>query len=900
MNWYRKSKDEVLEFLKTDQEQGLSSAKVKERKALYGLNITHISKPFSLVTTFFGALCEPLILLLAAASGVIFFAGDPFDTFIIIGIILLNATIGTFQERRIASMVDQLRSFKKQQSIVIRDGVKNLVSDEQLVPGDILILQEGEHVPADARILECYGLTVDEAAVTGESQAVYKQSEALLEGEGTFDADELKHSNMVFYGSYVVTGYARVVVVATGARTEARKYPADVEVFSHQMPLQRDLSRVLKFVLWLIIFICVSLFIIGILAGKPFPELLAALIALFMCVVPQGLPVIMTIILVSGAYVMARHKLVAKRLQAIEALGRAQVALIDKTGTLTKNELMVVALQAEAYEYRVTGIGYHEEGEITFAGDSITTKDVDKKHHDLHMMMEAALLLDRSVLEWNEKKKKWIVKGSANEAALRVCAHKYGLTLQDIESQYEKLYEIPFSAEHQYHAGFYKKDNKGIVFVIGSLETIGKRSSEIYEFQHIYGQTLLNEGLRVLAFAVKEFSLSSLSLLEKQEEGSFFTTLLHEGLTFLGTVGISDTLRENSAEVIAQMQKAGIQVVMATGDSIKTASYMGKLAGILQDKNDQAIMNGTMFHQLSDDELMPFLSTTVVYSRLLPVDKIRLVLAYQKQGKVVMMIGDGANDAPAFAKSDVSLVMAGTGSEVAKEAAHILVLDDAFEKIPGGIEYGRHIFYTFKRVILYFFTTNFAEVLVMLFSLAGGYPVPLLACQILWLNLVTDGFLDTALSLEPVEKNLMNSAWLRDQTTLMTKSLAVRVLYSGFLVAGASCFVFVWYLPVSLELARTMTMVTLTCCQWVTALNCRSLDRSLFSLSPFSNRWLALALGGIFVTQIAIVTIPFLRTIFKVVPLSLFDWAIVGCSGLLLLVIEEIRKQIKRSSKKAY
>jgi Ca2+-transporting ATPase len=251
-------------------------------------------------------------------------------------------------------------------------------------------------------------------------------------------------------------------------------------------------------------------------------------------------------------------------------------------------------------------------------------------------------------------------------------------------------------------------------------------------------------------------------------------------------------------------------------------------------------------------------------------------------------------------QADVSLAMAGTGSEVAKEAAHILLLDDAFEKIPQGIEYGRHIFYTFKRVILYFFTTNFAEVLVMLFSLAGGYPVPLLACQILWLNLVTDGFLDTALSLEPVEKNLMNSAWLKDQTKLMTRSLAMRVLYSGFLAAGVSCLVFAWYLPVSLTLARTMTMVTLTCCQWVTALNCRSLDRSLFSLAPFSNRWLALALVGIFVTQIAIVTVPFLRVIFKTVPLSLYDWLIVGCSGLLLFTVEEIRKQIKRSSKKAY
>jgi Ca2+-transporting ATPase len=893
MDWYKKSKEEVLAFWKTDQEHGLRTREVKARLALYGLNITRLARPFSLITSFLSALSDPLILLLAAASGVIFFAGDPFDAFIILGIILLNAIIGTFQERRIASMITRLSTFKKQQSIVVREGVKLLVSNEQLVPGDIMVLQEGEHVPADARILESYGVTVDEAVLTGESQPVPKHSEPLTE-----ERELSEQSNMLFCGSYVVTGYVRALVIATGAHSEGRKYSADVEVFSHQMPLQRDLALVLKFVLWLIVFICVSLFIIGILAGKPFPELLAALIALFMCVVPQGLPVIMTIILVSGAYAMARHKLVPKRLQAIEALGRAQVALIDKTGTLTKNELMAVAIYAQNKTYAVTGVGYHPKGRITYKGTGITAGGTED-HKELRRMMEAALLLDRSVLEWHEQKKKWLVKGSANEAALRVCAQKYGLTLQDVELQYKKIYEIPFGAGHQYHAGFYERNGKGMVFGIGSLESIGRRSSHLSAEQRASGQTLLDEGLRVLAFAYKEFSLADISSFEKEHQNNIFTGLFDEGLTFLGTVGITDTLRENVAEVITQMQQAGIQVVMATGDSVKTASYMGRLAGILHHK-DQAIMEGAKLHRFSDEELIPFLATTEVYARLLPADKVRLVSAFQKQGKVVMVIGDGVNDVPALVQADVSLAMAGTGSEAAQEVAHILVCDDAFEKIVYGIEYGRHIFYTFKRVILYFFTTNFAEVLVMLFSLAGGYPVPLLACQILWLNLVTDGFLDTALSLEPVEKNLMNSGWLKNQTKLMTTSLALQVLYSGFLAAGVSCLVFAWYLPVSLELARTMTMVTLTCCQWVTALNCRSLDRSLFSLSPFSNRWLALALVGILVTQIAIVTLPFLRVIFKTVPLSLQDWLIVGGSGLLLLAIEEGRKQIKRSSKKAY
>jgi len=887
MHWYKKTKQEVLAFWDTDEHHGLSAVQVKQRRAQYGLHIIHVVKPFSVVRTFLQALREPLILLLAVASGVIFFTGDSFDAFIIVGVILLNAIIGTFQERRIAHMVARLRSFKKQQSVVLREGKKMVVDDEELVPGDILLLQEGEHVPADARLLESYGVTVDQAVLTGESEPVAKQN-APLAGE----CEVTEQSNMLFCGCYVVSGSARAIVVATGGQTMARKSSEQVEVFSQEMPLQKDLSRVLKFVLWLIVFICASLFVIGLLAGKPFGELLAALLALFMCVVPQGLPVIMTIILVTGAYVMARHKVVAKRLQAIEALGRTQVALIDKTGTLTKNELMVVSLHASGKDYRVTGVGYHKEGAILENGSPVSFGSVG--HETIRDMMEAALLLDGSVLEWHDHKKKWLVKGSANEAALRICARKFGVPLEQLELQYTKLYEIPFGADHKYHAGFYEKNGKGIVFGIGSFEAMSKRCSALTPEQCIAAQQMLNEGLRVLAFASKEFALADLAAGNYQE--TFFTGLFDEGLTFLGVAGIADTLRENISGVIHEMQRAGIQVVMATGDSVTTASYMARQAGILKTGNH--VMQGALLHALSDEQLVSHLEQTVVYARLLPADKARLVTAYQKQGKVVMVLGDGVNDAPALAVANVAVSLAATGTEVAKEAAHILLLDDAVEKIPYGIAYGRHIFQTFRRVILYFFTTNFVEVLVMLFSLAGGYPVPLLACQILWLNLVTDGFLDTALALEPIEKKVMSAAWLSSQTKLMSRGLMLQVFYSGFLAAALSCAVFVWYLPINLALARTMTMVTLTCCQWVTALNCRSLERSLFSLAPFSNPWLAFALAGIFVTQIALVTVPFLQAIFRTVPLGLTDWLVVGGSGCVLLFVEEVKKYgVRRSVK---
>ena len=873
---------------KAHAEKGLAEQEVLKRLHSYGLNIASGGRSFSFFRSFIQQFFEPLVLLLAACSLLIFFVGDRFDSFIILGIIFLNTFLGAFQERRIALMIQKLQSLGKRSSSVVRSGIKQVVSDEQLVPGDILVLQEGDHVPADARLIEGYDVTVDESVITGESDPVQKH---------TFSLDEpdtvAVRQAMLYCGSHIVSGYVRAIVIATGDRTEGRKHQKNVELISDQMPLQKDLAVVLRFILWLIVFICISLFIIGMLAGKPFPELLAALLALFMCVVPQGLPVIMTVILVTGAYAMARRKIIAKRLQAIEALGRSQVVIIDKTGTLTKNELMVTAITAGSVEYTVTGAGYGDEGKIVCSGKAVDTKNGDSV---LTQALEAVLLLDRSVVECRSQQKKCIVRGSTNDAALKICAQKYGLILQELEARYKKLYEIPFSAAHQYHAGFYEYQESGELFVLGSPEAIQKRCLTQNPAQKKQIDVLVSDGSRVLVLARKTFVLPPVDADIDQKQ--YYSHLMDKGFEQIAVFGIQDTLREHASEVIQRMHNAGIKVVMATGDNPKTAGYMAHKAGIL--RGDQQIMEGSVLHELTDKELIARLDKTTVYARVLPADKVRLTRIYQQQGKIVMVIGDGVNDVPALLVAHVGVAMGSTGSELAKEAAHIVMLDDAFERIPEGIEYGRHIFYTFKRVILYFFTTNLAEVLVMLFALAGGFPVPLLACQILWLNLVTDGFLDTALSLEPLEKDLMNFSWMQEQKKLLDRPLVVQVVSIALVAAGFSCGVFVWYLPIGLAKARTMAMVTLTTCQWITAMNCRSLKVSLLHCSFFSNRWLALALIGIFVSQVAIIYVPVLQTIFKTMPLAWTDWALVGSIALTLWVMEELRKYSKRSSAKAY
>jgi P-type Ca2+ transporter type 2C len=879
MNYYQTAVDKIAQTFGTNLKTGLTSEQARTALLKYGSNKRSQELKESLVTIFINQFKDPLVSLLIISGVILFFVGDTFDVYIILGILLLNATIGAIQENRIAVMVNRLHRFKKNDSLVIRDGKKEMVADENLVPGDLLILQEGESIPADARIIEAYDLTIDEAVLTGESDPVIKGTEVLYDSNLSLHHQD----NMVFSGSYVLSGTAKAIIVTTGEKTESGRVDFESATFATQMPLEKDLGNLLKFILWLIVFICLSLLAIGLYTGKPFPELLAALVALFICVVPQGLPVIMTLVLVSGAYRMAKKNVLAKRLQAVEALGRAQVMIIDKTGTLTRNELMVSKVVAGTSVCTVTGSGYNQEGKIVQDGKSPIISD------ELMLMMDAAQLLDRSNISYLSALKLFSIKGNPSEAAMRICAEKAGFFEKQVEQEYAELFEIPFSAEYQYHAGFFEKNGKGIVFGIGSPEVMARRCVGIKDEQQQEIDSLLNEGLRVLVVGCKQFDLSDIPQ-DKQDFKRFFTGVFDHGLTQLGGFGIQDTLREHASEIITTLKNAGIQIVMATGDNKETATHLARQAGIL-DSGEQ-VLEGPQMQRLTDEQMHSYLDNTAVYARVLPADKLRLVTLFQKQGKTTVMIGDGVNDAPSLVVAELGVAMGNTGSEVAKEAADIILLDDSFESIVTGLRQGRHIFYTFKRVILYFFTTNFAEVLVMLVALGSGYPLPLVASQILWLNLVTDGFLDTALSLEEPEHGLLRSTWLKDYPSLISYGLVGRVFYMSILTAAFTFGVFIVYYKAGIVLARTMALATLTCCQWVSAVNCRSLKDSFLSRGIRTNPLLVLALIGVAIGQVAILYIPFLQKIFKTVPLDWQQWQIILLLGGILLIIEEVRKKV--------
>ncbi|MFT6765941.1 MAG: Ca2+-transporting ATPase, partial [Alteromonas naphthalenivorans] len=835
MNYYQLAVDQVAQMFGVNLSTGLTQEQVQQAAKKYGHNKPREQKHVSFLSLLLDQCKDPLFYFLITSAVIIFFAGNVFDSYIILIILLLNIIIGAIQEHRIHTMVFRVKQFQNSKSLVVRDGKKQIIDDAQLVPGDILILQEGERVSADARLIEAYDLTIDESILTGESDSVAKGVDVIQDENLSLHQQD----NMVFFDSYILSGSAKAIITATGKNTEGAKIEQVSDQEMPQMPLEKDLGDLLKVIFGIVVFICIALLAIGLYHGTPFTELFAALIALFVCVIPQGLPVIMTLILVSGAYRTAKKNVLARRLQAVEALGRAQVMIIDKTGTITRNELMVNTLVADTEQYAVTGKGYLPKGDILDQQGGLA-----QLNQSARLMLEAAQLLDRSKIEYVPTIKVYSIKGNPSEAAMEICANKAGITEDIVYKNYKELFEIPFSAQHQFHAGFYEKNGKGVAFGIGSPEVIFRRCISVNDNQNGLIDGLLKQGLRVMAVAHKEFDLKNIPE-DNKEKRHFFAGLFDHDLSLLGAFGIQDTLRDYAPNVIKKLKDAGIQVVMATGDNKKTATHLALESGILEDAN-QLVLEGIEMQRLTDEQMSHHLKNTAVYARVLPADKLRLVTLFQKQGKTTVMIGDGVNDAPSLAAAELGVAMGNTGSEVAKEAADVILLDDSFANIVDGVQEGRYVFYAFRRVVLYFFVTNFSEILLILFTLAVGYPIPVLASQILWLSIVTDSCLDIALSFEAPEDNLLRSTWSAEYSSLITRGLVVHIAYMALLLATLAAGVFVWYLPQGLMLARTMVMTTVTFCQWVTALNCRSLTYSNFSLSPKRNPFLFLALAGVF------------------------------------------------------
>lgn len=892
---YQEDITQLIAQLQTNAISGLSVKQVLSLRVQYGTNELTQKPSSSWIVVFISQFASPLIYILIIAALLIFFVGDDkIDAFIIGGILLFNAIVGTIQEGRTRKILVSLMHFITQECVVIRDNKKLLIASKELVPGDIILIQAGQRVPADARIIEAHNLKVNEAMLTGESGAVLKSAQTL-----TTDRSIAERSNIVYSGTYIIGGWAKAVVVAIGMETEIGKIQHSVQEIQTDVPLAKEMQRLSWMIIYFILGMCLFLFALGILTAQPLKELIVMLTALFICVIPEGLPVVLTLVLVSGVYRMAKQRVLVKNMQAVEGLGHANVIVIDKTGTLTRNEMIVSNVFADNKELTVSGKGYYAEGSILDHGKQI---DIARET-DIHMLAQALSLLNTATITFVNERGTFDIKGDPTEAALFIFSQKAGINDEELKQKYTKIYEIPFDPKYKYHAAFYEHNGSGIAFIAGSPEIILKQIQNNPSIDTAL-QNFLQSGLRVIAIAMKKFNLNQIPG-KIQEQRDFFEHLVSKDLTFLGLCGIEDSIRPEAVHTINKARKAGFQIIMATGDHQRTALAIAKQVGIYKE-GDEAI-DGPEFDRLSDEQLKDIVIHTTVFSRVTPEQKLRIIQALHSHDLTVAMTGDGINDAPSLVAADIGIGMGGIGTEVAKEASDIILLDDSVVNIIRAIEEGRHTLYALRRVILYFFSTNLAEILIILFAfvLSLLFPqyhllFPLTAAQILWLNLITDGFLDSALAMEKKEKGLLfDQKWMRkEHIQLIDSQLLWKMAFAAVPMALGSLFVFLLFKDVNLGLARTMTLVTLGMFQWFNAWNCRSDTKSIFQLGLFTNKWLVLATGVVFILQLMLLHIPFLQKIFATQPLNVYQWIFIAIISSSIIVLDEIRKWIVRRSEK--
>jgi Ca2+-transporting ATPase len=875
--WYSLTAPRVLEALHATS-TGLSTSEATERLGVYGENALPAQKPESFVRMFARQFASPLIYLLLGASLIIFALGEYVDAVVIFLVLFFNAVIGVVQEGRAQRTLEALRSFTATLVDVVRDGGEHIVHDSQLVPGDIVMLDEGDRVPADARLLDAEMLKVDEAALTGESVPAEKDAETLPAGA----RPPSEQRCMVFKGTHVVTGRGRAVVVATGTHTYIGGIARAIVDIKSDIPLAAGIRQLSRIIIGLVAIFSLFLFVLGISEGYTTFEMFLIVVSVVVSVIPEGLPIVMTLVLASGVWRMSKRHALVKKLQAVEALGQAQVIAVDKTGTLTKNEMVVTRIYAGERLFDVSGAGYAPEGGVSEGGVAIEAAN----HPELLRAGKLAALCAAARVVYDDETKEYRISGDPTEAAMLVAAQKLGFHREMIAHEEPISAELPFDYRLKYHAVETIRADGRAVAVVGAPEAILEMCTHIaaergnVQFSDAartrvaeVQRALAERGLRVVAVA----------------EGAGGRPLNElSGLTFVGFMAMSDPLRPEVREAIAGAREAGMRVVMITGDHAITARAIATDAGIYLPGD--VILTGPELETLTKEDLMAKVEDVSVFARVTPEHKMRIIEAYKARGEIIAMTGDGVNDAPSLVAADLGVAMGKIGTEVAKEASDIVLLNDDFGSIVGAIEEGRSIYKTIKKVILYLFSTSLGEALVIGGALVLLLPLPLLATQIIWLNFVTDGFLTVALAMEPKEKGLLHGAFRRSMRRLVDGLMVRRMITMALPMAVGTLVLFAYYAASDMEKALTMSLTTLAIFQWFNAWNCRSDRESVFTQSPLSNMWLVGATGLVVVLQMAAVYVPFMQHVLHTVPLAPLDWALAVAVALSIVGAEEVRK----------
>jgi len=879
--WSTKSAATVLVDLGSSL-QGLTETESKNRLLKYGRNKLPETKSDSLLVIFLRQFQSPLIYILFAASIVTFFLREFTDGGLILFVLFFNAVVGTFQEGKAQNTLLALKNFVTTKATVLREGNESIILDSELVPGDIILLQEGEKIPADARLSVSNQLLLDESALTGESVPVNKISDV---SEAT-DLPIFEQNNMVFKGTHIVAGNGKAIVVATGLETFIGKISKEIATIDTEIPLKTNIRYLSRLIVCAVLGIGTLLFFLGLARGSTLSEMFRTVVSLAVSIIPEGLPIVMTLILATGVWRMSKRHALVKKLQAVEALGQTKVIAVDKTGTITKNEMVIKKVYTAGKFFEVGGIGYEPKGEIRLDGSVIDSVN----HPELRLAGKIAAFSSNARVMFSEEEKVWRVAGDPTEAAMLMLAEKLGLNKDDLERESPQVSEIPFDYKLKYHATVHRLDGQEFLAVVGAPEVILNLSQiskeEKQELESVF-LSMSREGLRVIAFAESHDDPTRL----QRKLASGQETLKPEtigDLTFAGFFGMKDALRPEARGAIQKAAFAGIKVVMVTGDHKITAQAIAKEAGIYQD--DDIVLEGQDIDTFSDAALSEKLAKTSVFARVTPEHKLRIIEAYRARGETVAMTGDGVNDAPSLVAADLGVAMGKIGTEVAKEAADIVLLDDNFGSIVSAVEEGRAIYKTIKKVILYLFSTSVGEVLTISGALFLGWPLPILPAQIIWLNLVTDGILDVALAMEPKEDGLLKGKFEKSSKYLVDSLMAKRMVLMAMPMAIGALLLFQRFYQIDLAKAWTISLTTLAAFQWFNAWNCRSENKSIFQMGFFSNKFLVGATIIVIALQLLAVYNPLMQRILHTTALSLPDWILIIIVGLSIVLVEEIRK----------
>ena len=885
-SYHAQSGDEVLQAL-SSRSSGLTDDEVSARLQQYGPNKLPQAPQPGTFTRFIKQFANLLVIVLIVAGVLTALLQHWIDTFVIFGVVIVNAIIGVIQEGKAEKAMDSIRNMLALKAAVIRNGKRRTLEGDSLVPGDIVLLEAGDKVPADLRLLRSHGLAIQESLLTGESLPVEKHTKAVSEDAGLGDRECL-----AFSGTSVTAGQGMGVVIATGATTEIGRIGgllSDVQKLT--TPLVEQMDVLAKWITGIILAIAVVLLLVGTwILEQPFTELFLAVVGLSVAAIPEGLPAVLTITLAVGVQSMAKRNAIVRVLPAIETLGSVSVICSDKTGTFTRNEMMVVSAVTQDAHFEVDGEGYAPVGDILLDGEPAAPQ----QHPVLRDMARLSALCNDA--EIHSKSGQWVIEGDPMEAALLSFAGK--VTMPDggdFRHDWPRTDVLPFDSARQFMATLNHNHNgTGLVLVKGAPEVILKRCGSVLSGDGSHSdlvpeawldkaEALARQGQRVLALAGKQVSAEH-TVLAAQD--------VDNGLCLLGLVGLIDPPRQEAIEAVKTCRAARIQVKMITGDHAVTAQAIGKQLGLAHG----SVLTGTQLDALSDDELKQAVQSTDIFARTTPEHKLRLVMALQSLGLTVSMTGDGVNDAPSLKRADAGVAMGLKGSEAAKEAAEVVLADDNFASIAAAVEQGRTVYANIKKVVSWTLPTNAGEALTIIVAMLAGLPYPITPVQILWVNMITAVTLGMALAFEPTDKDTMKKPPRPRGQALIQPALVWQIMLVGslFFLAVFSIYQYAIEAGHEVEYARTQAMNMLVGLEIFYLFFIRTMHRRSITLSGIrGTKVVWSAVGFVVIAQLAICYIPVLQTVFGTRAPDITDNLLIVLTGIVMLILLEMEKVIR-------